>query len=106
MRMRTIVGFGVSLALVLVLAFAGAAVAGPRNDQYGNKVAQVTSKPKTVAKISGAHASQPAPTVVKAAAGALPFTGFQLGIAVAVGAGLVGFGIFFRRMGRPGSNDS
>lgn len=101
--MRTIVTFVVSLALIF--AFAGVAIAGPRSDQYGDKVAQVTSKPKTVARISGAHASQPAPTVVNAAAGALPFTGFQLSIAVAVGAALVGAGMFLRRKGTD-SNES
>ncbi len=101
--MRKIVGFMASLALVL--AFAGVAMAGARSDQYGNSVAQVTSKPKTVARVSGAHASQPSPTVVKAAAGALPFTGFQLSIAVAVGAALVGAGMFLRRKGT-GSNES
>lgn len=102
--MRTIVALVVSLALVF--AFAGVAKAGPRNTQYGDQVTEVTSKPKTVVKISGAHASQPAPAVVNAAAGALPFTGFQLGIAVVAGAGLVGAGLFVRRMGRPRDSDS
>ena len=101
--MRTIVGILVSLTLAL--AFAGVAIAGPQEDQYGNEAAKVT-KPKATGSISGATASQPAPKVSKAAAGALPFTGFQLGIAVAAGAGLLGAGIYLRRMGRPDGSDS
>lgn len=104
MKMKTIVATVVTLTLVF--AFAAVATAGPRNDQYSPKTTQVTSKPKTVVKISGAHASQPAPPAASAAAGALPFTGFQLGIAVAIGAGLVGAGLFLRRMGRPRGSDS
>jgi hypothetical protein len=103
-RMRVFVGFAVSLALVL--AFASVAMAGPRSDQYNNQVAQTTSKPKPVAGVSGATATQKAPSVSKAATGALPFTGMQLGFAVLAGAGLVCAGLFFRRMGRPESKDS
>ena len=97
--MRTIAGFVVTLALAL--AFASVAVAGPQEDQYGNAVASVPSKPKTTGAVSGAIASQPKPSVSKAAAGALPFTGFQLGLAVVAGTGLLGAGIAIRRMGRP-----
>lgn len=103
-RMRTICAYVVSLAVVF--AFAGVAMAGPRSDQYNNKVAQVSSKPKSTTGVASAHANKPAPTLAQAAKGALPFTGFQLSMAFAVGAGLVGAGIFFRRMGRPGNSDS
>ena len=102
-RVRTIVGFLVSLALVL--AFASVAMAGPRDDQYSNGVTQVTSKPKSVTGVSGAKTTQNAPTVVKAAKGALPFTGFQLGITLLIGTGLVGAGVLVRRMGRSRDTD-
>ena len=102
--MRKIVVVVFSVALVLV--FAAVAAAGPRDDQYGNQVAQVTSKPKTVTVVAGATLKQQKPTVAKAAAGALPFTGLQLGIVFVAGVALLGAGIFLRRMGRPDGNDS
>jgi hypothetical protein len=96
--MRTFVGCLVSLTLAL--AIAGVAVAAPKDDQYNNKVTTVTSKPKSIGAVSGATASQPKPSVSKAAAGALPFTGFQLGLVVVAGTGLLGAGIALRRMSR------
>jgi hypothetical protein len=99
--MRTIVGFLVSLALML--AFASVASAGPRSDQYDNQVSQVT-KTKNVTITAGATASAKAPSIVKATTGALPFTGLQLGIAVVAGSLLLGSGLVVRRLGRQRDN--
>jgi hypothetical protein len=99
--MRGIVGLLVSLALML--AFASVAMAGPRSEQYGDKVTTVT-KTKNVSGTLGATASAKSPTVVKAATGALPFTGLQLGIAVIAGTALLGSGLVVRRVARQRDN--
>ncbi|HZO49040.1 MAG TPA: hypothetical protein VFB26_02745 [Gaiellaceae bacterium] len=102
--MRGVIGFGAALALVL--AFASAALAGPRDDQYGNEVTKATTTQSAVAGVASATASKKSPTVASAAAGALPFTGLQLGVAVVAGVGLVGAGLAVRRMGRTRRNSS
>jgi hypothetical protein len=103
--MRGIVGFVVALALTL--AFSSVALAGPRDTQYGSQTEEVTTQqPKPVVQVSGTTKTQEQPTVAKAAQGALPFTGTDLGIAIAAGAALVGGGLYLRRMGRPRDTDS
>jgi hypothetical protein len=94
---------GLLLSLALMLAFASVAVAGPRSDQYGDKVTTVTET-KDVSGTLGATASAKSPTVVKAATGSLPFTGLQLGIAVVAGSALLGTGLVVRRVARQRDN--
>jgi hypothetical protein len=79
--------FAAALSTAFVLAFPAAALGSPSTQQYANPMK---------------HAGPPAPTTTPSpptAPGALPFTGENLALVVAVGMALVGVGLVLRRFG-------
>lgn len=84
-------------ALALLGGVAGGATAAqtPRDQQYQG--AQTETAPTGAA---GANVTSPPPGIVQAAKGGRPFTGFQAGVALAVGAAIAAAGLGLRRLGR------
>lgn len=92
----------------LALAFGGTAVAQqtPADDTYGGLAAEQQASSTTGNPGDGDDSSTPGSPVNTSADdsnGSLPFTGFQLGIALVAGAALLGTGFVVRRSVRPAS---
>ena len=91
-----------TLTASMALLFVGVPVAAaddPNQTQYGNAATSLPSEPKTL----GQGAVNTAPAVAQGAVpvqGTLPFTGLDIGIALAIGVAAVAGGLGLRRLGR------
>jgi cobalamin biosynthesis Mg chelatase CobN len=110
--MKTIVA-----AAVVALLYAVPAVAqvNPTEQGYsgpaGATQQQITSSPAPSGSVSPGTQSSPTPSVSpvaaqkaapkKSSSSGLPFTGLEVGLVLAAGAGLLGLGFGLRRMARP-----
>lgn len=91
---RFTAAFAVVLASVM-LAFSGLAVAQtPSDDAYSGLAAEQQ------AAAGGGDDDDTAGTVAAAEEGSLPFTGFEVGIALLAGTALIGTGLLVRRASR------
>jgi hypothetical protein len=105
--MRTLVATAV--VLLLVAAPAVAQAVNPTEQGYsapaGTTQQQITSTPSPSATVSPGTTGKVTPVAAKKAAApsssSLPFTGLELGLVLAAGAGLLGFGLALRRLSRP-----
>lgn len=98
-----------------ILALAGPAVAAPNDDAYGGVGSQEQAAAGGGGGDDGGNGGEAAGNAGEAAgnepvtasgsdnSGDLPFTGFQLGIALTVGVALVGTGLVLRRTARGGA---
>ena len=102
-------------AATFAAAFAGVVatpvLASPNTTQYGNPSTKTPTKVtgsvsgKTVAAKKKAT-PKPSPTIVRhASPGSLPFTGMDLAVVAALGAGLAGAGIGIRALSRTSSDN-
>lgn len=82
----------VGLALLLPAAASAQDCAGPTGDQYCPNTQVLTGSGSG----SGGDPQDPSAT----AAGGLPFTGFDIALSLAAGAGLLGAGLALRRASR------
>ncbi len=82
----------VGLALVLPAAASAQDCAGPTGDQYCPNTQVLTGSGEG----SGGDPQDPSST----ASGGLPFTGFDIALSLAAGAGLLGAGLALRRASR------
>jgi hypothetical protein len=99
------------VVLLLVAAPAVAQTVNPTEQGYsapaGTTQQQITSTPSPSAQVSPGTTVKVTPVAAKKAAAApsnnnsLPFTGLELGLVLAAGAGLLGFGLALRRLSRP-----
>ena len=92
------------LAMVFTLSLVGTALAqdNPTEDAYGGVLGEEVGNQGE----SGAPAAQESPPVAsQESTGSLPFTGFELGLVVLAGFGLVALGFAMRRgtRGSPGA---
>lgn len=91
--MRTSVLAVVAVAFVLVLGGTALAQDNPTNDAYGgvlgNEVENSADTQANVQTVGGGESN--------GGGGSLPFTGFQVGIVLLVGIGLVSLGFAMRR---------
>ena len=83
----------VGLALLLPAAASAQDCAGPTGDQYCPNTQVLTGSGSG----SGGDPQDPSAT---AASGGLPFTGFDIALSLAAGAGLLGAGLALRRASR------
>jgi hypothetical protein len=99
-----------AVAAMLLGAAPAVAQVSPTEQGYsapaGTTQQQITSSPAPSAQVTpGPTPSKPTPVAVKKAAPAksskLPFTGLELGLVLAAGAGLLGVGFTLRRLSRP-----
>jgi hypothetical protein len=106
--MRTLVATAV--VLLLVAAPAVAQTVNPTEQGYsapaGTTQQQITSTPSPSAQVSPGTTAKVTPVAAKKAvtptkSSGLPFTGLELGLVLAAGAGLLAFGLALRRLSRP-----
>jgi hypothetical protein len=108
--MRTLIA--TALAMLLVAAPAVAQTDNPTEPGYstpaGTIQQQITSTPSPAAQVSPSPPVKVTPVATTKAAAAtsskssgLPFTGLELGLVLAAGAGLLGIGLTLRRLSRP-----
>ena len=98
MKRTAMVVAALAAALIVVQAsFAGSSLIAGYGGESGSQtqVKAASTKPASATKTSVKTAYKPPTT-----AGSLPFTGSDLGLVLAVGAGLVGLGLVIRRSAR------
>ncbi len=87
-----------TVVVCVMLATAGTALAqSPTQDAYGGEAATLQ---ETGGNGGDGEGPQAVPAREAGGGGELPFTGFQLGLALALGAGLVAAGVTVRRVSR------
>jgi hypothetical protein len=93
----------VGLAAVTVIALGAAPLAAgedPNDTQYGNSSQNITQEQAPAVSEPGRTAVAGTSVGSAAPGGTLPFTGLDLGVALAVGAAALGGGVALRRAGR------
>jgi len=98
-----------AVAAAMLLVAAPAVAQSPTEQGYsapaGTTQQQINSTPAPTATVTPSKPAKVTPVAATKAApakkGGLPFTGLELGLVLAAGAGLLGVGLGLRRLSRP-----